>query len=327
MSFTVKENNAQQKPRVSVFIPSYNHAPYVERCLKSIIKQTYAPSELLVIDDGSKDNSAEIIERVLKDCPFPCEFIVRSNKGLCATLNEGLGKTNGDYFAYLGSDDIWMPEFLAARIELLESHPNAVLGLGHAYLIDEHDNIFDCSTNWLHAQYPDDDARPVLYCGIAPISPTVVYRRSALGKRGWNESAKLEDYELYLQLAHDGEFALDRRVLSAWRLHDYNTSRDARWHLDEILEAQSRVAEMLQWSDEKLCEVQTATRFCFSGFFASKGLKSEALSMLIKNLRGAPSLKSVIRTALMISVPESLLKFRRRKTQNQFREHHGVLQI
>ncbi len=80
------------------------------------MKQTRQPAELLVIDDGSSDESPRIIERVLSDCPFSCEFIARENRGLCATLNEGLQRTGGEYFAYLGSDDLWLPDFLQERV-------------------------------------------------------------------------------------------------------------------------------------------------------------------------------------------------------------------
>ena len=62
---------------IFVLVPSYNHAPFVERCLKSIINQSLQPKKLLVIDDGSKDNSVEIIDRVLKNCPFDAELIAR----------------------------------------------------------------------------------------------------------------------------------------------------------------------------------------------------------------------------------------------------------
>src|SRR2546423_83206 len=124
---------------VSVVVPSYNHARFVEKCLRSIFRQTLRPSELVVIDDGSSDDSPRVIERVLKDCPVACEFVVRPNRGLAATLNEGLACTRGPYFAYLGSDDLWLPEFLAARVAQLAARPRAVVAYGHAYSIDETD--------------------------------------------------------------------------------------------------------------------------------------------------------------------------------------------
>ncbi len=67
----------------------------------------------------------------------PSELIVRSNKGLCATLNESLTHSKGKYFAYLSSDDAWLPKFLEARVGLLETQPDAILAHGRAYVIDE----------------------------------------------------------------------------------------------------------------------------------------------------------------------------------------------
>src|SRR5687768_1100451 len=105
--------------QVFVVVPSYNHAPFVEKCLRSIIGQTLRPAKLLVIDDGSTDGSPEIIERLLRDCPFESKLIARENRGLCATLNESLALSDGEFFAYLGSDDIWLPSFLKEQTRLL----------------------------------------------------------------------------------------------------------------------------------------------------------------------------------------------------------------
>src|SRR6266404_5774906 len=86
-----------QPATVSVVLPSYNHARFIEATLRSIMKQTFPPSELIVIDDGSADDSVSVIDRVLNECPFPCELVVRGNRGLCATLNEGFARTRGGY--------------------------------------------------------------------------------------------------------------------------------------------------------------------------------------------------------------------------------------
>ena len=92
------EQISQGRAAVSVVVPSYNHAQFIEATLRSIMKQTLRPAQLLVIDDGSSDESPSIIARTLSDCPFPCELIARDNRGLCATLNEGFERTRGDYF-------------------------------------------------------------------------------------------------------------------------------------------------------------------------------------------------------------------------------------
>jgi len=126
-----------------VLVPSYNHAPFIEECLRSIISQTIHPIKLLVIDDGSKDGSPAIIEKVLAECPFDTELIVRENRGLCRTLNEGFLLSTGKYFAYLGSDDYWLPTFLESRTAMLNERESAVLAYGNASLVEDDGQIYD----------------------------------------------------------------------------------------------------------------------------------------------------------------------------------------
>lgn len=314
---------AEQKPaapKVTAFVPSYNHAPFVEACLRSIIKQTLKPAELLVIDDGSTDGSPQIIERVLKDCPFSCELVERENRGLCATLNEGLARTRGDYFAYLGSDDLWLEGFLAARFRLLQSRTRAALAYGHCYLIDEENRIVDSTNKW--ATYADGDAREMLLQTTAPMSPTVMYRRTALEQHGWNESARLEDYDLYLRLSVEGDFAFDPQVLSAWRLHGRNTSWNQTMMLEEQLEAQHRAREALGISPEELLKLQTTIRFNRAEDFLRIGQKAKAFELIYRNLAGANSPPRIARMLLRLLVPFRLIEWRKsifhRRTASEY---------
>src|SRR5688572_13525508 len=126
-------SQASARPRLEVLVPSYNHAPFIEQCLQSIFDQSEKPDRLLVIDDGSRDGSPQRIERALARCPFPCELIARANKGLCATLNEGLARTAGDLFAYLGSDDLWHPGRLEFGARALDGQHDAVLSYGNFF--------------------------------------------------------------------------------------------------------------------------------------------------------------------------------------------------
>lgn len=305
---------------VSVLIPSYNHAPFVERTLRSIFKQTFAPKKLIVIDDGSKDESKEIIERVLKDCPFESEFIKRENRGLSATLNEGFARSDGEFFAYLGSDDVWLPTFLKRRIELLRNRPNAVLAFGHAFLIDEDDRIIDRTDNW--TSFADGDMLPLLLRGMIFSSPSVVYRSAALKKYIWNEDSILEDYELYLKLSADGEFALDRSVLCAWRQHGWNVSGDFSAMLDEWLAAQNRVAGKLNISREELDKIQSELKFKAILDFIRHGRKREAVRLMRENLRGAKSVGEIAKTLFRLSVPRRLFQWNRhRKKQNAVKKY------
>ncbi len=310
---------------VSVLVPSYNHAPFIERTLRSIFKQTCPPEKLIVIDDGSKDESVEIIKRVLKDCPFPSEFITRENRGLSATLNEGYAKTAGDYFAYLGSDDVWLPTFLEERMKLLQNRPNAVLAFGHAFLIDEDDRIIDCTDSW--TEFADGDMLPLLLRGMIFSSPSVVYRRTALKKYTWNEDSILEDYELYLKLSADGEFALDRSVLCAWRQHGWNVSGDFSAMLDEWLAAQYRVAEKLGISRQELNKIQSELKFNAVLDFIRHGEKRKAVRLMRENLRGAKSAAQVVKTLFRLSIPKKTFQWNRRRKKMKAIEKYGKLSV
>jgi alpha-1,3-rhamnosyltransferase len=302
---------------VSVVIPSFNHAAYVERTLRSVFAQTHAPAELLVIDDGSRDDSARVVGRALASCPFPCELIARENRGLAATLNEGLSlAARGKYFAYLGSDDLWLPDFLRARVELLERRPAAALAYGHCYWIDAEDRVTERTEEW--AAYADGDARAMLWRGVAPHSPTVVYRRDALARYGWNEAARLEDYELYLLLAADSEFAFDPRTLSAWRVHGENASRDLTFMMNEWLAAQRRVAARAGVADDELARAQASVGWSCAENFARRGEKARAAELMYHNWRGAPSLASAAKMLVRLAAPRALVERR------GLRRHRGA---
>ncbi|MGI8494132.1 MAG: glycosyltransferase family A protein [Pyrinomonadaceae bacterium] len=311
---------------VFAFVPSYNHAPFVEKCLKSIFKQTLPPKKLLVIDDGSKDNSPKIIERILKDCPFDAELTARENRGLSATLNEGFSQSTGDYFAYLSSDDVWLPSFLKERTTLLLSRPEAILAFGHAFLIDEQDRIFDSTANW--TEYQDVDMLPLFLRGIVFPSSSVVYRRALMEKYKWNEDSILEDYELYLNLCADAcEFAFDQSILSAWRQHGWNVSGDYPLMLEEWIAAQNRIAEKLNIAPEKLKKNQTELKFNAVADYIRHGRKSEAFSLLRENLRGAKSVSQIAEMILRLSIPRQVFAWNRNRKKKSAVEHYGKLEI
>ena len=314
--------------RVFVVVPSYNHATFVEKCLRSVMAQTLSPMKLLVIDDGSKDDSSETVERVLKDCPFPCDLVVRPNRGLAATLNEGLkrgAENSSAYFAYLGSDDVWLPSFLESRVATLERRPAAVLAYGNAFSIDETGAIIDSTTEW--AAFVDGDARRMLMTTLAPLSPTVVYRRNALERHGWNENARLEDYELYLRLSAEGEFAFDPQVLSAWRVHGKNASLDFAMMMNEKLAAQSRLGIQLGFTQKELRKFQSLARFRTAQEYMRSNDKRIALRLTLGNLRGIPSLREAMRMAAGLLAPRTLLRWRKARRQARAIHRYGSTKI
>lgn len=306
-----------------VMVPSYGHALFVERCLRSIIGQTLTPKKLLVIDDGSKDGSPSVIERVLDDCPFDAELIVRENRGLCSTLNEGFARCDAKYFAYVGSDDVIVPTAFEQQVKLLEERPDAVLSFGHAFLIDAEDNIFDLTSNW--TEFADGDLLPQLLGGQIFSTTGVVYRTSVLRKYRWNEDAILEDYELYLKLAAEGEFALNPNILGGWRQHSNNVSKDAEKMLCEWIAAQDRVASVLPFTRSELDEIQRKLRFSAASNLVRAGDRSNAFRLFRENLAGAASVSQAAGILARILTPQRIFEAnRQRKMAAAIRKYGNI---
>jgi len=317
-------NKERQNGDVFAFVPSYNHAPFIEKCLTSIIDQTLPPKKLLVIDDGSRDDSPRIIERVLKDCPFDAELIVRENRGLCATLNQGFALSSGKYFTYIGSDDFWLPEFFERRVKLLEERAEAVLGFGHAYLIDETGESFGCTADYDEewAKYPDGNPRRMLLSGVSPVSSTVFYRRTALEKVRWNENSRLEDYEMYVRIAALGDFAFDPQVLSVWRHHSYNTSKDLLLLYNEVIKAQNENAASLGVSPEELEKFQSRIKFRSMKVLLQNGYKRDAIRLGMESWRNASSAREVGKSMIQLMLPRGVLEsYQKRKREKQVAEY------
>ena len=105
-------------PVVSVIIPTYNHAMYIERTLESVFQQTYKNYEIIVIDDGSTDNTQEVI----KSYENKITYICKENEGTAKSRNLGLKIAKGKYVAFLDSDDLWMPQKLELQVTLLDKN-------------------------------------------------------------------------------------------------------------------------------------------------------------------------------------------------------------
>jgi GT2 family glycosyltransferase len=108
--------------RVSVIIPLFNKAPFIERALRSVAAQTFGDFEIIVVDDGSTDAGLKIVE-TFADARL--RIIKQENAGPGAARNRGLREAQGEFVAFLDADDEWLPEFLSESIELLEQNPNA----------------------------------------------------------------------------------------------------------------------------------------------------------------------------------------------------------
>lgn len=128
---------AKSEPLVSVIIATYNRGPFLERCVRSVLNQTYRNLECLVIDGASKDNSVEVLQRLAAEDPR-VRFISEPDKGEVYAVNKGLDMARGEIVAFQASDDYYMPDAFEASVRFLVDHPEYIGMAADAQYIDEH---------------------------------------------------------------------------------------------------------------------------------------------------------------------------------------------
>jgi len=107
---------------VSVIVPTYNSAQYIEECLESVFSQTYTKLEILVVDDGSTDNTRELLEPYIASGKI--QYFYQQNKGPAAARNLGLRHAHGEYIGFIDADDLWLPEKVEKQVVVLQKNPN-----------------------------------------------------------------------------------------------------------------------------------------------------------------------------------------------------------
>lgn len=206
------------RPTISVVIPAYNAARWLSVALDSISAQTFTNLEIIVIDDGSTDDTPRILRRHAS-CDSRLRVITRPNTGIVGALNDGLAAARGRYLARMDADDEAAPDRLALQLERFQADPVLVaLGTAVTFMDSAGHSVQPCPRPLHH----DDIERALLAGdGGAMIHPSVMFRTTALRiAGGYRPSAEhLEDLELYLRITRGGTLANLSRPLLRYRVH------------------------------------------------------------------------------------------------------------
>jgi glycosyltransferase involved in cell wall biosynthesis len=202
---------------VSVVIPCYNQAHFLSEAIESVLSQSYPRFEIVVVDDGSTDNTSEVASSYP---PEKVRLVRQENKGLSAARNAGLAESKGEYVVFLDADDRLLPEALEVGVRELEAHPQCAFVSGHIRRIAADGSPLRTPPQALNKAHIEGDhyARLLRYNYIwTPGS--VMYRRTVFDSvGGFDPSVNgAADYDLYLRIArdypvrHHGEVVLDYR--------------------------------------------------------------------------------------------------------------------
>ena len=207
---------------ISVVIPAYNAAAFLPRCLESVFAQTLKPHEVIVVNDGSVDNTAELAAKL------GANVITRPNGGLSAARNTGIKNASSDWIALLDADDIWAPDKLERQVQRIR--PDTVLVYTGIRIFDD---------NGIRDQLPAMEAGKArnMLRYRNPITPsTVLVRREAvLQDGGFREDIRAcEDWEMWVRLQRVGQFEAISEPLTDYYVHPKSLSANPAKMLDAL---------------------------------------------------------------------------------------------
>lgn len=205
-------------PLVSIVLPTYNQARYLPEALDSVFAQTWPHYELIVVDDGSSDETADILADYSRRYSF---LVIRQeNRGLPHALNTGFKHTQGEYLTWTSSDNVMLPEMLTVLVRSLIADPSVGLVYADRYLIDEHGNNL--------GRFNLPDYSPYLLLHINLVHCCFLYRRECMIRVG-NYDPKFiygEDWEYWIRISQYYKMKRIPQALYRYRVHSASMTSD-----------------------------------------------------------------------------------------------------
>jgi glycosyltransferase involved in cell wall biosynthesis len=232
------------QPLISVVIPCYNRQDYIQEAVDSALKQTWENTEVIVVDDGSTDDSVKL----LQSYESRIKLFTQPNAGVAAARNTGIHQAKGKWIALLDSDDVWIPNKLESQMALVSRWPDAVLLYTLCSTIDTESKSLGTPPEILDDRFELDSLERLLHhCG--PTTSSVVMRRDALIAAGsfdvqfeQNGGFAAEDWELYVRIAERGPFAFAGKCLTHYRVHpDSKSLGDRLRHTIGLVSLRERI--------------------------------------------------------------------------------------
>jgi glycosyltransferase involved in cell wall biosynthesis len=230
-------------PKVSVIIPAYNRANYIAESIQSVLDQTFADFEIVVVDDGSTDNTREVIESFHDP---RIRHFHQENRGPAAAANRAMELSRGEYISLFSSDDDLLPTALEKGVQVLDAHPEVAFSYGQTYLMDERGRVFDLpkKPKYSYIREGMEEIKGLLTRGDYIPTPTVMVRRSYLFEVGLYDPTfryGSEDFDLWVRLAKKYKVAYIAEPLIKYRVHSSSLTGGRK--LDEVEKSNSLIFE------------------------------------------------------------------------------------
>jgi glycosyltransferase involved in cell wall biosynthesis len=286
-------------PRVSVIIPTYNRAAYLREAIDSVLGQTFVDFELIVVDDGSTDNTKEVVASIEDSRIF---YKYQENSGVAAARNTGITISKGEYIAFLDSDDVWLPHNLEIKVRSLDTHPAAGLVCSDAYILDSH-FCHILGRRWHNRELHDwvDIKIAIKYplqtmlrrgCFITP--QACVMRRKVFNLTGYfDESLSThEDWDLFIRIIQN--FPIEILDTPLLKIRRHENSLSANWDkmyfgainvLNKAISSQILSAEELYLIKRRLAY----THYSYGKSLILNGMTNTGRQKMVESLKIHPA--------------------------------------
>lgn len=210
-------------PKVSILLPSYNHAAYVEACVRSIQAQTMPYWELVAVDDGSRDDSVSILRGLAAEDPRISVHVNETNLGTYGTEQRALEMARAPLIAVMNSDDLWHPQKLEVQTEALERDESASFSYVLGAMVDDAGEMIDEDVHFDWPRDPRQDPLPWLLYENRILASGVLFRREGL--RFETTCRYSGDWVALLEASRRGHARCAAEPMTFWRQHETNTYR------------------------------------------------------------------------------------------------------
>lgn len=220
-------------------MPSYNHGSYISEAIESVLTQGFKDIELIIVDDGSKDNSEVIIKSYLEKDGRIHTIFHKENMGIARTLNDGINRAQGKFVAFIASDDVWTKSKLEKELAELAKN-EAIIIWSEGEIIDSESKPTGKTFTLIHGasqKKKSGDIFDELLYGNFVFGSSLIFKREYTKNINFDENLKyLNDYRFVVDLARKHTFHFISEPLAKYRVHGKNTILQDRlgWIRDEI---------------------------------------------------------------------------------------------